>query len=199
MPADQPDGQCKGSSVGTRREFLKASVATGGAIVAASRWAQAQPSDVSQRAERAGGALSMLVLGGTGFIGPHLVRHAVGRGHRVTIFTRGRRDADLPAEVVRLKGDRNGDLSRSRARTGMSSWTIATNPVMGPAVDQALEGRAGRPLQRGGSAVRAEHAGLPRAGAGRDRLRGEVRPRRRLRIPFEAGHRGSDPVGDAQG
>jgi 2'-hydroxyisoflavone reductase len=54
--------------------------------------------------------LDLLVLGGTGFIGPHLVRLAVARGHRVTIFTRGRRDAELPAEVVRLTGDRNGQL-----------------------------------------------------------------------------------------
>lgn len=50
------------------------------------------------------------MLGGTGFIGPHLVRHAVARGHRVTIFTRGRRDAELPPQVVRLIGDRDGQL-----------------------------------------------------------------------------------------
>jgi 2'-hydroxyisoflavone reductase len=54
--------------------------------------------------------MDLLVLGGTGFIGPHLVRHAVARGHRVTIFTRGRRQADLPADVVRLVGDRDGPL-----------------------------------------------------------------------------------------
>lgn len=54
--------------------------------------------------------LDLLILGGTGFIGPHLVRHAVARGHRVTIFTRGRAQADLPESVVRLIGDRNGQL-----------------------------------------------------------------------------------------
>lgn len=54
--------------------------------------------------------LDLLILGGTGFIGPHLVRHAVSRGHRVTIFTRGRAQADLPESVVRLIGDRNGQL-----------------------------------------------------------------------------------------
>src|SRR5262249_32933720 len=75
MPADQPDGQCRGSSVSTRREFLKASAVAGGALVAANDRAEAQPSDVRRRAPRAGGTLSMLVLGGTGFIGPHLVRH----------------------------------------------------------------------------------------------------------------------------
>ena len=54
--------------------------------------------------------IDLLVLGGTGFIGPHLVRYAVARGHRVTIFTRGRHQVDLPNEVVRLIGDRNGQL-----------------------------------------------------------------------------------------
>jgi 2'-hydroxyisoflavone reductase len=54
--------------------------------------------------------LDLLVLGGTGFIGPYIVRHAVSRGHRVSIFTRGRRDAELPPEVVRLIGDRDGQL-----------------------------------------------------------------------------------------
>ena len=57
-----------------------------------------------------------LILGGTGFIGPHTVRYAVARGHEVTIFTRGRADADLP-DVERLVGDRNGDLSALEGRT----------------------------------------------------------------------------------
>jgi 2'-hydroxyisoflavone reductase len=89
----------------------------------------------------------MLVLGGTGFIGPHLVRHAVGRGHRVTIFTRGRRDADLPAEVVRLKGDRNGDLKSLEGK----DWDVvvddsATNPEWVRLSTRLLKGHAGRYL-----------------------------------------------------
>ena len=38
-------------------------------------------------------SLRILVLGGTGFIGPHQVRYAVERGHRVSVFNRGRRQA----------------------------------------------------------------------------------------------------------
>ena len=72
---------------------------------------------------------SILILGGTGFIGPHLVRKAVERGHAVTIFTRGRREADLPASVERLVGDRNGKLEALDGR----KWDAviddsATNP-----------------------------------------------------------------------
>lgn len=73
--------------------------------------------------------LKLLILGGTGFIGPHLVRLAVAHGHQVTIFTRGRRDGDLPAGVERLTGDRNGQLDALKGR----SWDAviddsATNP-----------------------------------------------------------------------
>src|SRR5262245_12326221 len=147
MPADRSEGQYRGSSASTRREFLKASAVAGGALVAAGDRAQAQPSDVRPGAPRAGAKLSMLVLGGTGFIGPHLVRHAIGRGHRVTIFTRGRRDADLPAEVLRLKGDRNGDLRSLEGK----NWDVvvddnATNPEWVRLSTGLLKGHAGRYL-----------------------------------------------------
>lgn len=58
----------------------------------------------------------MLVLGGTGFIGPHMVRYAVERGHEVSIFTRGRSEADIP-DVEQLVGDRSGDLAALEGRT----------------------------------------------------------------------------------
>src|SRR5438552_3426968 len=101
-----------------RREFLKTTATAAGALLAGA-WpglTQAAP-------------LNLLVLGGTGFIGPHLVRHAVARGHKVTIFTRGRHDADLPASVIRLQGDRNGQLGALEGKT----WDAvvddsATNP-----------------------------------------------------------------------
>jgi 2'-hydroxyisoflavone reductase len=34
--------------------------------------------------------MRLLILGGTGFIGPHQVRYTLARGHNVTIFNRGR-------------------------------------------------------------------------------------------------------------
>jgi nucleoside-diphosphate-sugar epimerase len=47
----------------------------------------------------------ILVLGGTRFIGPHLVRQLVERGHAVSVFHRGTVEADLPAGVRHLHGD----------------------------------------------------------------------------------------------
>ncbi|MCH8937526.1 MAG: NAD-dependent epimerase/dehydratase family protein [Gemmatimonadetes bacterium] len=61
--------------------------------------------------------LSILVLGGTGFIGPHMVRYALQRGHTVTIFNRGRTNTHLFPNVERLIGDRENDLESLEGRT----------------------------------------------------------------------------------
>jgi 2'-hydroxyisoflavone reductase len=95
----------------TRRDFLKTGAGTvlGTALLGRTGPALAQAA-TRFAAERLGASLNLLILGGTGFIGPHLVRHAVSRGHRVTIFTRGRHQAELPNDIERLTGDRNGHL-----------------------------------------------------------------------------------------
>lgn len=54
--------------------------------------------------------LKILILGGTGFIGPHMVRRALSRGHDVTLFNRGRTNKDLFPAVTTLVGDRDGQL-----------------------------------------------------------------------------------------
>lgn len=51
--------------------------------------------------------MDILILGGTGYIGPYQVREAVARGHRVTVFNRGQHQADLPPSVIYLRGDRS--------------------------------------------------------------------------------------------
>jgi 2'-hydroxyisoflavone reductase len=106
-----------------RRDFLR-TTAIGLVATAASPFPKS-----AARAEHAK-ALDILILGGTGFIGPHLVRHAMARGHRVTIFTRGRHDAELPESVLRLQGDRNGQLDALKGKR----WDAviddsATNPA----------------------------------------------------------------------
>jgi len=57
------------------------------------------------------------------------VRHAVARGHRVSIFTRGRRTADLAESVIRLQGDRNGQLGALEGKKWDAVFDdSATNP-----------------------------------------------------------------------
>jgi 2'-hydroxyisoflavone reductase len=54
--------------------------------------------------------VKVLVLGGTIFLGRHLVDAAVARGHDVTLFNRGHTNPALYPDVERLRGDRDGDL-----------------------------------------------------------------------------------------
>jgi 2'-hydroxyisoflavone reductase len=61
--------------------------------------------------------MRILILGGTGFIGPHQVRYALSRGHQVTLFNRGRQPHEWPGAVEELLGDRNtGDLKALEGR-----------------------------------------------------------------------------------
>jgi nucleoside-diphosphate-sugar epimerase len=50
--------------------------------------------------------MRVLVIGGTGFVGPPIVRRLVDRGHEVLCFHRGQTEADLPPEVVHIHDDR---------------------------------------------------------------------------------------------
>jgi nucleoside-diphosphate-sugar epimerase len=52
-------------------------------------------------------AVRILVIGGTNFIGPHLVRRLVDSGHRVAVFHRGQTLAALPDAVQHITGDRH--------------------------------------------------------------------------------------------
>ena len=62
--------------------------------------------------------IRLLILGGTGFIGPHQVRYALERGHEVTTFNRGRREHDRVEGVEELTGDRAvNDYASLRGRT----------------------------------------------------------------------------------
>jgi 2'-hydroxyisoflavone reductase len=54
--------------------------------------------------------MRLLILGGTVFLGRHLVEAALAAGHGVTLFNRGRHDPDLFPAVEKLRGDRDGDL-----------------------------------------------------------------------------------------
>jgi 2'-hydroxyisoflavone reductase len=61
--------------------------------------------------------MNLLILGGTRFLGRHLVEAALGRGHRVTLFNRGKSNPGLFPQVEELRGERGGDLSALRGRS----------------------------------------------------------------------------------
>jgi nucleoside-diphosphate-sugar epimerase len=51
--------------------------------------------------------MRILVIGGTGFIGPFVIRALVEQGHQVTVFHRGEAKIALPESVRRIHGNRN--------------------------------------------------------------------------------------------
>jgi 2'-hydroxyisoflavone reductase len=126
-----------GGAMSNRREFLTQAVAAGSALAlcATNAGAAASRSIASK-------PLRVLILGGTGFIGPHHVRAAVARGHKVAVFNRGKDHADLPASVERLLGDRNGNLDSIKSREWDAVIDLATyGPGWVRSLSEALRGR----------------------------------------------------------
>ena len=60
--------------------------------------------------------MTLLILGGTEFLGRYLVHAGTERGHRITLFNRGQTNPHLFPDVEKLRGDRGGDLSALSGR-----------------------------------------------------------------------------------
>jgi 2'-hydroxyisoflavone reductase len=112
----------------SRRDMLSLSAGAGltASGLGAATFAEAQ----SAPPEPAKKPLNILILGGTGFTGPHQVRYALSRGHKVTLFNRGRRTREWPEKVEELTGDRNtNDYASLKGR----KWDVCIdNPTSVP-------------------------------------------------------------------
>ena len=51
--------------------------------------------------------MRILIIGGTRFVGPYVVRQLVSAGHEVTVFHRGQTETELPPAVRHIYGDRH--------------------------------------------------------------------------------------------
>ena len=56
--------------------------------------------------------MNILIIGGTKFLGRHLVESALARGHAVTLFNRGKTNPNLFPQVETILGDREYDLDK---------------------------------------------------------------------------------------
>ncbi len=112
----------------TRRDLLKfGTLAAAGAALPTI----AGPAIAAGAIPKAAKPLDILILGGTGFTGPFQVAYALARGHKVTLFNRGKRPSpEWPGEVEQLHGDRNtGDLKALQGR----KWDVCIdNPTSLP-------------------------------------------------------------------
>jgi 2'-hydroxyisoflavone reductase len=94
--------------------------------------------------------MNILVLGGTRFIGRHIVEACLAQGHHVGVFARGTSPDLLPGAVERLRGDRNDGVAGLAALSGRE-WDACidvsgyTPAQVRPSAEQ-LRDRAGRYL-----------------------------------------------------
>ena len=136
-----------------RRSFLKLSLIAGGSVGLG-----LLPDVATLSAHASPKPLRILILGGTGFTGPFQVKYALDRGHKVTVFNRGRtHPGELPKEAEQLIGDRNGQLDALKGR----SWDVvidnpATLPVWVRDAAQILKGNADRYVYISSTAVYAD-------------------------------------------
>jgi 2'-hydroxyisoflavone reductase len=110
----------------SRRDLIKLGTAAAAAAALPAALSAAPPAPA-----KVGRPLSILILGGTGFTGPFQVNYALARGHKVTLFNRGKRPSpEWPGEVEQLRGDRlTGDLKSLEGR----EWDVCIdNPTSLP-------------------------------------------------------------------
>lgn len=142
----------------TRREFLAISAT----LIAA------QSAGLRAAVEAAARPLSILFLGGTGFLGPHQVNYALERGHTVTVFNRGNRPNMFGDAVEELVGDRDVNVNEGlTALEGDRTWDVVVDNsgyVPRHVRDSAelLKGRVGRFIYISTVAVYDFDAGIDR-------------------------------------
>jgi 2'-hydroxyisoflavone reductase len=131
--------------------------------------------------------MRVLVLGGTRFIGRHLVETLMAGGHRVASFARGVTPDELPSEVERIRGDRNAG-ARGLEALSDGAWDVCIDvsgytPMQVRASAQMLKGRVHRYVfissvsvyeDSGDVPVRETHALLPAAAEDVTEITGET-------------------------
>jgi 2'-hydroxyisoflavone reductase len=105
----------------SRRKFIKDSLAVGafstllGSPLANATQTILSPPSTSKK------PLHILILGGTSFLGPYQIAYALERGHKVSIFTRGKTKPTIQTHVFdkveHLVGDRENNLEALKNRS----------------------------------------------------------------------------------
>ncbi|MBM3975636.1 MAG: epimerase [Planctomycetes bacterium] len=108
----------------SRREFVTAAALLGSAAAVRPALAQAPSADPSTPADggRAARPLEILILGGTIFLGPAIVDAAKRRGHKVTLFNRGKHNPEWFPELEKLRGDRDPDKGEGLKALAGRKW-----------------------------------------------------------------------------
>jgi nucleoside-diphosphate-sugar epimerase len=116
--------------------------------------------------------MQILVIGGTRFMGPHVVKRLLNAGHQVTLFHRGNTPLNLPG-LRTIQGDRRRIQESAHALQALQPDVILDMvPMIESDATQLIElfrGRAGRLVAIGSADVYRNFGGLiGRAEAGPD-------------------------------
>jgi 2'-hydroxyisoflavone reductase len=68
--------------------------------------------------------LRILILGGTGYLGPATIDAALARGHKVTMFNRGKTRPELYPKVEKLRGDRDPKIGDGLKVLEKGEWDV---------------------------------------------------------------------------
>ena len=95
----------------SRREFM----IKGGVAAAALGLGMSYANSINtKKTKKAKKSLKILILGGTAFTGPHLIKYAMDRGHSISIFNRGKTKSTVHKEIFKklekLVGERKDKL-----------------------------------------------------------------------------------------
>jgi nucleoside-diphosphate-sugar epimerase len=93
--------------------------------------------------------MKVLIVGGTGLISTGITRQLVARGDEVTIYTRGQREGQIPAQVRRMVGDRNDAAAFEGQMTDADPFDavidmICFTPQHAESAIRAFAGRTGQ-------------------------------------------------------
>jgi len=88
--------------------------------------------------------MKLLILGGTRFVGRHLVSSARARGHEVTLFNRGKTNPGLFRRVKTIQGDREKDLDQLTGQWDAVIDTCGYLPRIVRKSAEALKEKVGR-------------------------------------------------------
>ena len=111
-----------------RRTFLKLTAIAGGTAAVSSLPGASALMNATTNAVK---PLRILILGGTVFLGRHIVEAAVARGHELTLFNRGQRNPELFPQIEKLRGNRDGDFFSLRWSEYHAGRKIATRVLVG--------------------------------------------------------------------
>ena len=101
----------------SRRKFIRSTaVTTAGLGFGLSTFGRSEQKETKNISP----SLRILILGGTAFTGPHQIKYALSRGHKISIFNRGKTEPTVHKglfdKVEHLLGDRNDNLTALEGR-----------------------------------------------------------------------------------